>query len=86
MNASENEGMNPVLPGLMSQNVMSGSFKPGMNQTMPGMNQVMPGMNQNMPGMNQVMPVMNQVMPGVNQGMQKDGNRMNRSNRQGYGN
>lgn len=72
MNASENEGMNPVLPGLMSQNVMSGSFKPGMNQ--------------NMPGMNQVMPVMNQVMPGVNQGMQKDGNRMNRSNRQGYGN
>ena len=65
MNASENEGMNPVLPGLMSQNVMSGSFKPGMNQ-------VMPGMNQN--------------MPGVNQGMQKDGNRMNRSNRQGYGN
>ena len=79
MNASENEGMNPVLPGLMSQNVMSGSFKPGMNQNMPGMNQVMPGMNQNMPGMNQ-------VMPGVNQGMQKDGNRMNRSNRQGYGN
>ena len=72
MNASENEGMNPVLPGLMSQNVMSGSFKPGMNQSMPGMNQVMPGMNQN--------------MPGVNQGMQKDGNRMNRSNRQGYGN
>lgn len=65
MNASENEGMNPVLPGLMSQNVMSGSFKPGMNQNMPGMNQ---------------------VMPGVNQGMQKDGNRMNRSNRQGYGN
>lgn len=79
MNASENEGMNPVLPGLMSQNVMSGSFKPGMNQNMPGMNQVMPGMNQNMPGMNQ-------VMPGVNQGMQKDGNRMNRSNRQGYSN
>ena len=72
MNTSENEGMNPVLPGLMSQNVMSGSFKPGMNQ--------------NMPGMNQVMPVMNQVMPGVNQGMQKDGNRMNRSNRQGYSN